>query len=92
MSQVMIKQSDAYTNVHDTALSNYFRNAGEMLAEESLLLGTVVNSIIASQELLTNKAIIVRLMEALKTTEDAVKGDIIRKTLEIVVNHTTDDI
>ncbi|WP_312980487.1 biofilm development regulator YmgB/AriR family protein [Atlantibacter sp.] len=88
----MIKQSDAYTNVPDTALSNYFRNAGEMLAEESLLLGTVVNSIIASQELLTNKTIIVRLMAALKTTEDAVKGDIIRKTLEIVVNHTTEDI
>ena len=92
MSQVIIQESEAYTNLPDNTLTNYFRKAGEMLAEESLLLGTVVNSIIASQEPLTNKAIIVRLMAALKTTQDAVKCDVIRKTLEIVVNHTTDDI
>ena len=92
MSQVMIQESNAYTNLSDNALTSYFRNAGEMLAEESLLLGAVVNNIIASQELLTNKAIIVRLMAALRTSEDAVKSDVIRKTLEIVVNHTTDDI
>lgn len=92
MSQVMIQESNAYINMPDNALTNYFRNAGDMLAEESLLLGSVVNSIIVSQELLTNKAIILRLMAMLKTTEDAVKCDIIRKTLEIVVNHTIDDI
>jgi probable RcsB/C two-component-system connector, global regulator of biofilm formation and acid-resistance len=92
MSQVMIQESNAYINMPDNALTSYFRNAGDMLAEESMLLGSVVNSIIVSQELLTNKAIILRLMAALKTTEDAVKGDIIRKTLEIVVNHTIDDI
>lgn len=92
MSQVMIQESTTYTNMPDNALTSYFRNAGELLAEESQLLGSVVNSIIASQEFLTNKAIIMRLMAALKTSEDAVKSDVIRKTLEIVVNHTTDDI
>lgn len=92
MSQAMIQPSDACTHLPDTALTNYFRSAGEALAEESVLLGAVVNSILASQDLLTNKAIIAQLMMMLKSTEDAVKSDVIRKTLEIVVNHTSDDI
>lgn len=92
MSQALILPSDACTNLPDSALTNYFRSAGESLAEESILLGAVVNSILTTQHLLTNKAIIVQLMAMLKSTEDAVKSDVIRKTLEIVVNHTSDDI
>lgn len=92
MSQTMLQQSASNTAFSNRALSDYFRNAGEMLAEESAILGAVVNNILAAQQMLTNKAIIEQLMNSLKTTDDVVKGDIIRKTLEIVVNHTLDDI
>ncbi|BET42327.1 MULTISPECIES: biofilm development regulator YmgB/AriR family protein [Atlantibacter] len=92
MSQAMIHPSETCTNLPDTALTHYFRSAGDALAEESVLMGAVVNNILASQEFLTNKAIIRQLMAMLKVTEDAVKSDVIRKTLEIVVNHTSDDI
>lgn len=63
-----------------------------MLADESAMLGAVIRSMLAGGEPLTNKTIILRLMELLESTDDVVKGDVIRKTLEIIVDHTTDDI
>lgn len=92
MSQVMLKASGIYADLPDSALSEYFRNAGDMLADESAILGAVISAILASDEQLTNKAIILGLIEALEATSDVVTGDIIRKTLEIVVDHTLDDI
>lgn len=54
MSQAMIHPSETCTNLPDTALTHYFRSAGDALAEESVLMGAVVNNILASQEFLTN--------------------------------------
>ncbi|KFX07524.1 two-component-system connector protein AriR [Pectobacterium betavasculorum] len=88
----MLKKSENYADIPDTILSEYFRNAGDMLADESAMLGAVIRSILASGESLTNKALILRLMGLLELTDDVVKSDIIRKTLEIIVDHTTDDI
>lgn len=92
MNQMMLQKTDIHAYLPDTALSAYFRNAGDMLAEESALLGAVVRSILASGSPLTNKAIILKLIDALESIDDVVTSDIIRKTLEIVVDHTTDDI
>ncbi|WP_259461982.1 biofilm development regulator YmgB/AriR family protein [Enterobacter sp. R1(2018)] len=88
----MLQKTDIHAYLPDTALSAYFRNAGDMLAEESALLGAVIRSILASGSPLTNKAIILKLIDALESIDDVVTSDIIRKTLEIVVDHTTDDI
>ncbi|RKQ38626.1 two-component-system connector protein AriR [Enterobacter sp. R1(2018)] len=92
MNQMMLQKTDIHAYLPDTALSAYFRNAGDMLAEESALLGAVIRSILASGSPLTNKAIILKLIDALESIDDVVTSDIIRKTLEIVVDHTTDDI
>ncbi|ONK03748.1 two-component-system connector protein AriR [Pectobacterium actinidiae] len=88
----MLKESENYADIPDTILSEYFRNAGDMLADESAMLGAVIRSMLARGEPLTNKTIILRLMGLLELTDDVVKVDIIRKTLEIIVDHTTDDI
>lgn len=92
MSQVMIDPTEHHENLPDSTLSDYFKNAGDMLAEEAAILGGVIRSIIAYEEPITNKAIILRLVTLLEHTEDVVTADIIRKTLEIVVDHTSDDI
>lgn len=88
----MRPQPDFYTALNDKALSNYFRNAGDMLAEESAVLGAAVRGIISSGELLTNKSIILSLIHLLECTDDVVQSDVIRKTLEIVVGYTSDDM
>jgi probable RcsB/C two-component-system connector, global regulator of biofilm formation and acid-resistance len=92
MRQNIHVQSDVYAGFHDTALSEYFRNAGDKLAEESAIFAAAVSCIMASEGHLTNKAIILWLINALETTDDVVTSDIIRKTLEIVVGYTMDDI
>lgn len=88
----MLEKSEIYAELPDTALTDYFRNAGDMLAEEAKILGAVIRDILAADESLTHKAIILRLISAIELTNDVVKGDVIRKTLEIVVDHTMDDI
>ncbi|MGY6027387.1 Two-component-system connector protein AriR [Phytobacter sp. AG2a] len=92
MSQAMFDPTEQYANLPDSALTDYFKNAGEMLAEEAAILGGVIRSILAYEGQITNKAIILRLINLLENTEDVVTGDVVRKTLEIVVDHTLDDI
>jgi len=92
MSQAMLQKSDFYEELPNDALSNYFRSAGGLLAEEWALLESVVSAILDAKEPLTNKAIILRLIKQIETTRDVVKADVIRKTLEIIVDHTQDDL
>nr|WP_318381751.1 biofilm development regulator YmgB/AriR family protein [uncultured Enterobacter sp.] len=88
----MFQKSDTYTHFPDTSLSDYLRNAGDMLADESALLGQVMRRIQAAEGHVTNKAIILCLIDLLETTHDVVTSDIIRKALEVVVDHTLDDL
>lgn len=88
----MLKQADIYAALPDTAMSEFFRNAGERLADETAILETAISSILATEGHITNKAIILWLVHALETTDDVVSADVLRKTLEIVVGYTMDDI
>lgn len=88
----MLQKPDFYEQLPNAALSNYFRSAGGLLADEWALLESIVGAIVEAKEPLTNKAIILRLIQQIESTRDVVKADIIRKTLEIIVDHTQDDL
>ncbi|MDN2486544.1 MULTISPECIES: biofilm development regulator YmgB/AriR family protein [Kosakonia] len=92
MSQAMLESSDGYENLPDLSLMEYFRSGGEKLAEESAILGVAIRRIVAADERITHKALILELIRMIESTDDVVRSDIIRNTLEIVVHHTTDDI
>lgn len=92
MNTAMIQQPDLYNAMADSALSDYFRHAGDVLAEESVMLGAAIRSVIIAGESINNKNIMLALIRRLESTDDVVQADIIRKTLEIVVGHTVDDI
>lgn len=92
MRQTIHQQPDIYAGLNDTALSEYFRNAGDRLIDESAVMSLAISSILESEGHLSNKAIILWLITALETTSDVVTADVIRKTLEIVVSYTMDDI
>ncbi|MBD7686716.1 two-component-system connector protein AriR [Klebsiella pneumoniae] len=64
----------------------------DKLVDESAVMSLAINSILQSEGHLNNKAIILWLIQALETTDDVVTADVIRKTLEIVVGYTMDDI
>lgn len=92
MSQAMLDTPVGYENLPDVTLAEHFRRGGDMLAEESVIFGTVIRRVLAAGERITHKALMLELISMLETTTDVVKSDIIRHTLEIVVHHTTDDI
>jgi Biofilm development protein YmgB/AriR. len=92
MTQTRLKTAQHLVDLPDTALADYFLSAGDLLAEEHVVLGEAVRSIIASGRPLTHKEIILQLIDQIEATKNVVKSDVIRKTLEIVVDHTLDDI
>lgn len=92
MRQNIQVQPEFSTAIFDSALQEHFRTAGDRFAEESAIFSTAVSCILASEGHISNKAIILWLIAALETTDDVVQADVIRKTLEIVVGYTMDDI
>lgn len=92
MAQTTFKATQHLSDLPDTALADYFVSAGDLLAEEHAILGAAIRTIIASGRPLTHKEIILQLIDEIEATKNVVKSDIIRKTLEIVVDHTLDDI
>ncbi len=75
----------------DSSIIEYFRSEGDLLAQETELLGAIIRDIVADQGRVTNKAIILYLIAELECTSDVVRLDVLRKTLEIVVGRTPDD-
>ncbi|HID9329703.1 TPA: two-component-system connector protein AriR, partial [Klebsiella pneumoniae] len=51
----MHQQPDIYARLQDTALSDYFRNAGDKLVDESAVMSLAINSILQSEGHLNNK-------------------------------------
>ncbi|HBB8542863.1 TPA: two-component-system connector protein AriR [Escherichia coli] len=58
------------------------------------MLGQAVTNLMLSGDNVNNKNIILSLIHSLEmeTTSDILKADVIRKTLEIVLRYTADDM
>ena len=55
-------------------------------------LSSYFRSLMLSGDNVNNKNIILSLIHSLETTSDILKADVIRKTLEIVLRYTADDM
>lgn len=87
----MLEDTTIHNAITDKALSSYFRSSGNLL-EESAVLGQAVTNLMLSGDNVNNKNIILSLIHSLETTSDILKADVIRKTLEIVLRYTADDM
>ena len=92
MRQNIQVQPEFNTANFDSAVSEYFRNAGDRFADESAVFNAAGRDVLVNDGYVSNKAIILWLIHALESTSDVVRADVIRKTLEIVVGYTMDDI
>jgi hypothetical protein len=90
----MHQQPDIYARLQDTMTMppSAVTMLLSIIISESAVMSLAINSILQSEGHLNNKAIILWLIQALETTDDVVTADVIRKTLEIVVGYTMDDI
>lgn len=87
----MLEDTTIHNAITDKALASYFRSSGNLLEEESAVLGQAVTNLMLSGDNVNNKNIILSLIHS-KTTSDILKADVIRKTLEIVLRYTADDM
>ncbi|QIX98241.1 two-component-system connector protein AriR [Cedecea sp. FDAARGOS_727] len=92
MTQLISNTSEMHTGLSDKALTDYIRSAGDRHAEENAAISQAITAILSANKSVSNKAIIIWLVEALETTDDVVMCDVYRNALEIVVGHTMDDI
>lgn len=88
----MLEDTTIHNAITDKALASYFRSSGNLLEEESAVLGQAVTNLMLSGDNVNNKNIILSLIHSLETTSDILKADVIRKTLEIVLRYTDDDM
>lgn len=75
----------------ELSVLDFFRNAGEPLAQETALLGLVIKKIVAASSEVSNKTMIIQLIAELDQSSDEAHNEVIRNTLELVVSYTPDD-
>nr|WP_153011513.1 biofilm development regulator YmgB/AriR family protein [Type-D symbiont of Plautia stali] len=79
---------DIFSPLSDRELAEHFRNAGGELKEEAAVLGFVIRSLLANEGRVSNKAIILSLINALESSHSAHQADTLRRTLQLVVGYT----
>ncbi|MFO6298622.1 biofilm/acid-resistance regulator YmgB/AriR [Rahnella selenatireducens] len=77
--------------VSSAGIYQHFAKAGELYSSEAEVLGAAIRLILANKGTVTNKAIMMHLINQLETTSDVVQLDILRGALEMVVGMTPDD-
>lgn len=88
----MAQQSNFNDFITTKSLNAYFQSAGDRLEEESQVLDLAIKAMVNDGQHINNKSIISNLIQTLECTDDIVMAHVVRNTLEIVVNHTVDDI
>lgn len=73
-------------------IADYFKNAGDLLSSESEVITVASQTLMARKGFVSNKDLIVYLLDKLESESNVVQLDIYRNALEIVVQRTPDDI
>ncbi|BDZ98202.1 biofilm development regulator YmgB/AriR family protein [Escherichia coli] len=72
----MLEDTTIHNAITDKALASYFRSSGNLLEEESAVLGQAVTNLMLSGDNVNNKNIILSLIHSLETTSDILKADV----------------
>lgn len=76
----------------ESQINTYFQNSGELSSGESDVLMKITAELMAAQGFVTNKALILKLLNKMEMETDVVKLDIYRSVLEEIVHRTPDDV
>ncbi|WP_370521080.1 biofilm/acid-resistance regulator YmgB/AriR [Pantoea sp. BAV 3049] len=70
----------------------YLMASVKNMDDESMVIGEIIAELTAREGMVSNKKIIMQLLERLETEHDVVMLDVYRNALEIVVHRTPDDL
>ncbi|WP_042959323.1 biofilm development regulator YmgB/AriR family protein [Erwinia tasmaniensis] len=63
----------------------------ETSSQEAQALGNIIGELNAEGRYITNKALILKLIEKLEMTSDVIELDVYRHVLEVIIGNTPDD-
>ena len=75
----------------ESEILSYFQGGGEKYSHEVQVLGAVIKELSAEGIHVSNKAMILKLIEKLEPTTDVIQLEVYRQVLEVVVGMTPDD-
>ncbi|MBK0004257.1 hypothetical protein IBT47_24980 [Erwinia sp. S43] len=75
-----------------SAFLELFGSSTVKFEDERKIIGAIIREQITLNGSVTNKAIIIKLINMLDTSNDAVEQDILRNALELILCRTDDDI
>lgn len=75
----------------ESQLAESFKGLGAQYASEKEVLSKIYNDLSHKNNTISNKDIILALLQLLEEEKDVIKLDIYRQALEIVVQQTPDD-
>ncbi|ADU69444.1 biofilm development regulator YmgB/AriR family protein [Pantoea sp. At-9b] len=75
----------------ESQLAESFKDLGAQYASEREVLSKIYNDLSHKNNTISNKDIILALLQLLEEEKDVIKLDIYRQALEIVVQQTPDD-
>ncbi len=84
----MLEDTTIHNAISDKALSSYFRSSGNLLEEESAVLGQAVTNLMLSGDNVNNKKYYLKSDTPLETTSDILKADVIKNTGNRVAIHS----
>lgn len=76
----------------ESKISEYLKGSDKHSCHEIEAISSIYNSLYSNKKFVSNKDIIMGLIEKLETESDPAKLDIYRQALELVVDRTPDDI
>lgn len=76
----------------ESQISDYFENSGDKFKSEREIVTALSAEVMSRKGSVTNKDLILGLLEKLETENDIVRLDIYRQALELVVQRTPDDL
>ncbi|MBK0002748.1 MULTISPECIES: biofilm development regulator YmgB/AriR family protein [Erwiniaceae] len=75
----------------ESAILDYFGSSTVKNEDERKIIGAIIHEQITLHGFVTNKAVILRLINMLDSSHDVLEQDVLRNALEMVLCRTEDD-
>lgn len=75
----------------ESAITDYFGTQGARFEKEQRIIGGIICRLVSDHGYVTNKAVILCLIDMLEISESVVEQDMLRSALKIVLGHTAND-
>lgn len=87
----MLYEGESTRRFNESTLHEFFSKTGMQYEQEKTLIFAIIQTMASAQTPITNKSIILYMLNVMKSTPDMMHLELLRSTLDIIVSLTPDD-